>query len=80
MTLSQKTASSNHEKKSESNANSRAHKWLFIFSALYTFFFAGAVWGWGPMQLILEVNGSYHSLCEDGEAVCPQQTARLLTM
>ena len=63
---------------------------LMLFSALYTFLFAGGLWGWGPMQLMLEENGSFHYLCDDeqndidnnemGNNVCPRQTARLLTV
>lgn len=39
------------------------HKWLLFFSSIYIFTFAGAMWGWGPMQLLLEEHGAFHSLC-----------------
>jgi len=66
------------------------HKWLLIFSSVYIFTFAGAMWGWGPMQLLLEENGAFHSLCQQGgeevddtsknpHNVCPEQAARLIT-
>ena len=55
---------------------------LLFFAFLYTFFFAGAYFGWGPMQLLLEENGSYASKCtaderEQGE-ICPAQSAALV--
>ena len=39
------------------------HKWLLFFSSIYIFTFAGAMWGFGPMQLLLEEHGAFHSLC-----------------
>ena len=39
------------------------HKWLLFFSSIYVFTFAGAMWGFGPMQLLLEEHGAFHSLC-----------------
>jgi len=57
---------------------------LVYLSAFCTFFFAGASFGWGPMQLMLENQGIYHSLCSadygDGDTTCPDQAARLLNM
>jgi hypothetical protein len=60
---------------------------LLVFSLLYIPLFAGAFFGFGPMQIMLEESGAYASLCVDdtddstptGE-VCPAQTAQLLTM
>ena len=70
-----------------SNSNHQVYRWLVIFSALYIFLFAGAMWGWGPMQLMLERNGSFHYLCKEETTstemeyeVCPEQTARLLSV
>jgi len=57
---------------------------LLSLSAFCTFFFAGASFGWGPMQLMLENQGIYHSLCSAdygyGNTTCPEQAARLLNM
>jgi len=60
---------------------------LFIFSMGYSFFYAGAFFGWGPMQLLLEENGAFHSLCElKGSSlntlndVCEKQTVSLINV
>ncbi|CAB9505732.1 expressed unknown protein [Seminavis robusta] len=72
---------------------------LLVFSVLYIPLFAGAFFGFGPMQLMLEESGAFHSLCPAGndtgtssnnstyedqapaeQEVCPEQTARLLTI
>jgi hypothetical protein len=45
---------------------------------MYTFLFGGGFYGWGPMQLMLEENGSHSSKCSsDSDDVCPEQTASL---
>jgi hypothetical protein len=36
---------------------------LVFFSALYTTFFAGAFFGWGPMQIMLEEDGAFSYKC-----------------
>mmetsp|Transcript_14958 Transcript_14958/g.35938 ORF Transcript_14958/g.35938 Transcript_14958/m.35938 type:complete len:174 (-) Transcript_14958:106-627(-) len=41
----------------------RARICLFICMSFGALVFAGAVFGWGPMQLILEENGNYGHLC-----------------
>jgi|EP00979_Chaetoceros_neogracilis_P007731 hypothetical protein len=63
------------------------HKWLLFFSSVYIFTFAGAFWGWGPLQLLLEENGAFHSLCgeiddaaNNRQNICPEQSARLITV
>ena len=61
---------------------------LLLFSVLYIPLFAGAFFGFGPMQIMLEESGAFASVCSvdenttqaDGDDVCPDQTARLLTM
>jgi hypothetical protein len=68
---------------------------LLVFSLLYIPLFAGAFFGFGPMQIMLEESGAYASLCDDADdtnstqtnddnsnqmQVCPAQTAQLLTM
>jgi len=73
-----------------------ARKMLFVFTALYTFFFAGAFYGWGPMQLLLEEDGAFSWKCNASNAtsatalenddfddvveVCPAQTKTLLNV
>jgi hypothetical protein len=41
----------------------RRRRLLFGFSAVYTFLYVGSFFGWGPMQLMLEDNGSYSWKC-----------------
>jgi MFS family permease len=69
-------------------------RWLFGFSAIYTFLYVGSFFGWGPMQLLLEENGSFSWKCpatsadsvsssvtssgENTSVVCPEQTYALL--
>jgi len=48
-----------------------------VTSCLYTTLFAGAYFGWGPFQLLLEQNGNFHSKCSS-EDVCSEQKAALL--
>jgi hypothetical protein len=38
---------------------------LCIFATLYTFFFVGALFGWGPMQRMLESAGAFDYQCTD---------------
>jgi hypothetical protein len=54
---------------------------LIVFSALYTTFFAGALFGWGPMQLMLEGDGAFAIKCDnDEELPCDAQTLSLLNV
>jgi hypothetical protein len=54
---------------------------LVVFTALYTTFLAGAFFGWGPMQLMLEDAGAFTSKCdEDEELPCDAQTLSLLNV
>lgn len=59
---------------------------LLITSLVYTTFFVGAFFGWGPMQLLLEENGAFSWKCDnttqdvEGAGVCPAQTATLLNV
>ena len=54
---------------------------LFTATALYIFLYCGAFFGYGPMQLMLEDNGSFASLCSEEEPYpCPDQTATLLNV
>eukprot|EP00529_Nitzschia_sp_RCC80_P016322 CAMPEP_0113454530 /NCGR_PEP_ID=MMETSP0014_2-20120614/7909_1 /TAXON_ID=2857 /ORGANISM="Nitzschia sp." /LENGTH=648 /DNA_ID=CAMNT_0000345935 /DNA_START=142 /DNA_END=2088 /DNA_ORIENTATION=+ /assembly_acc=CAM_ASM_000159 len=65
---------------------------LISFGCCSIFFYAGAFYGWGPMQLLLEANGNFQNKCsdewweienendEDSESsACPEQTSALLT-
>lgn len=60
----------------------RRRYFLVLFAFLYTFFFSGAFFGWGPMQLLLEESGAFSSKCtpEEKEAriVCSSQSATLV--
>ena len=55
---------------------------MFLYLSAFCTFIAGASFGWGPMQLMLENHGIYHSLCsaDYGDTICPDQAARLLNM
>lgn len=63
---------------------------LFIFASLYTFLFGGGFYGWGPMQLLLEENGSYSWKCNyndynntmtsTDDMACSEQTKSLLNI
>lgn len=68
----------------------RRRQALIVVSSLYNFLFVGAFFGWGPMQLLLESNGSLSSKCSEQESnnidnskdnfVCPAQTAALINI
>ena len=70
------------KKEEEERIKRRRRHGLLIFAFLYTFFFSGAFFGWGPMQLLLEENGSYSSECteeeQESEEICPSQSASLV--
>jgi len=51
---------------------------LLLFTALYTTFFAGAPYGWGPMQLLLIDNETFS--CNNGEEECLDQISKLLNL
>jgi MFS family permease len=66
------------EKKNISN-----RRLLMFCCSMYTFFFVGSFFGWGPMQLLLEENGSFAWKCENsqpGDEPCADQTAALLSV
>lgn len=69
-------------KEEEEHIKHRRRYYLLIFAFVYTFFFSGAFFGWGPMQLLLEENGSYSSECteeeQENEEICPSQSASLV--
>jgi len=52
---------------------------LVTFSCLYVMFFSGAIFGWGPMQLMLEQDGAFEFQCqEDEELPCDAQSVSLV--
>lgn len=55
---------------------------LVVFSALYVTLLAGAFFGYGPMQLMLEDHGAFSNTCpeddQEDEIPCASQTSRLL--
>ena len=64
-------------------AGSKGRRWLLIFAIPSTFLYAGAYYGWGPMQLVLEQNGIFHSKCGEDvplDQVCDAQTSALLNV
>jgi len=50
--------------------------WLVIVAALETVLTSGVVFGWAPLQLMLEEEGVYSELCVNG-APCKEQAERL---
>ncbi len=40
-----------------------ARKGLLVMSTCYTFLFVGALFGWGPMEVMMEDAGAFASLC-----------------
>jgi hypothetical protein len=64
------------------DAAERGRYLLLGFAFLYTTLFSGALFGWGPMQLLLEENGSFSSECTPDEQaageICPSQSATLV--
>jgi hypothetical protein len=54
---------------------------LVVFTALYTTFLAGAFFGWGPMQLMLEDADAFSFKCDDDEELpCDDQILSLLNV
>ena len=55
---------------------------LFVFASSVTLLYVGAVFGWGPMQLLLENNGAFSWKCteeeQENDEICPEQTSALL--
>ena len=51
---------------------------LVAFTALYTPLFSGAIFGWGPMQLLLEKDGAFESQCQGDELPCDGQSVKLV--
>lgn len=61
------------------------HRVLLVgVTVLYIVFYAGAFFGWGPMQLMLEENGHFEDRCTEEEqpedGPCPAQTTWLLNV
>ena len=55
---------------------------LLTLASLYTFFFVGAPFGWGPMQRLLESAGAFAYLCDaDADAdSCAGQSQTLINI
>ena len=64
----------------KANQTEARNRWMLVFfSALYVTFIAGAFFGYGPLQLMLEDQGLFEDECQEGEETpCPEQTSRLL--
>mmetsp|Transcript_14441 Transcript_14441/g.28889 ORF Transcript_14441/g.28889 Transcript_14441/m.28889 type:complete len:543 (-) Transcript_14441:179-1807(-) len=62
----------------------RQRKALVVFGSLYTFLYVGALFGNGPMQILLEENTHFSSLCSPEQAatreICPAQTSALINV
>jgi len=72
------------EGKNTTKRSKRRRQGLLLFSGAYTLLYVGAFFGWGPMQLMLEANGSFAQKCTAAEqaagTVCPEQTAALINI
>lgn len=57
---------------------------LFVISCLYTVFYIGAFFGYGPMQLLLEQNNAFSWKCsaeqQSAGEICPAQTSALINV
>ena len=72
----------------------RPRTYLFVLTCVYVFWYAGAFFGYGPMQLMLERQGAFSYLCDDADlpleetdgetttstTTCPEQNAMLLNV
>lgn len=66
---------------SQSTAAANARIGLCLFATLYTFFFVGALFGWGPMQRMLEGYNAFSWKCspDDIETLpCPKQSTTII--
>jgi MFS family permease len=82
------TLSFNEQKSSSSTDDHKDTKFsrhaLSVFASLYTFVFVGALFGWGPMQRLLESSGAFSYMCsstaaDDGEP-CTQQSQTIINI
>ncbi|KAL7471571.1 hypothetical protein ACHAXS_011859 [Conticribra weissflogii] len=76
---------SDHEiliESTSTNRNDRLRHILLGSTCLYIFFYTGAFYGWGPMQLMLEDSGHFSSRCNEDEQdlPCPKQSSILLNV
>ena len=54
---------------------------LFFCAVLYTFFFVGALFGWGPMQRLLEASGAFAQQCDDEASLpCHAQSTTIINI
>jgi hypothetical protein len=55
---------------------------LCIFATLYTVLFVGALFGWGPMQRMLEGSGAFDYLCTENQdeypTHCPKKSTTII--
>ncbi|KAG7363740.1 hypothetical protein IV203_027101 [Nitzschia inconspicua] len=64
---------------STSAASNRKRIGLCVFATLYTFLFVGALFGWGPMQRMLESSGAFGQTCLPEEPKpCPKQSTTII--
>eukprot|EP00743_Colponemidia_sp_Colp-15_P003634 GILK01003923.1.p1 GENE.GILK01003923.1~~GILK01003923.1.p1 ORF type:complete len:474 (+),score=63.84 GILK01003923.1:39-1460(+) len=50
---------------------------VLCFALLQALLTSGAIFGWAPMELILQDDGAYRELCPEGEQTCAEQKKRL---
>jgi len=58
-----------------------ARKGLLAMATCYTFLFVGAIFGWGPMEVMLEDAGAFASQCAPDEPLpCPKQSETIINI
>lgn len=65
----------------EKDGSALARYALCLFSSLYTFAFVGALFGWGPMQRMLEGSGAFSYMCPSSSTVaCSVQSQTIVNI
>jgi hypothetical protein len=58
-----------------------ARKGLLVMATCYTFLFVGALFGWGPMEVMMEDAGAFASLClPDEKLPCKKQSETIINI
>jgi MFS transporter, LAT3 family, solute carrier family 43, member 3 len=61
----------------------RKHKLMLVGSALInSLLFSGIIFGWGPLQVMLQEEGQFHENCavHKHNRACPEQAAKFATI
>ena len=56
-------------------------KGLLAMATCYTFLFVGAIFGWGPMEVMMEESGAFAWQCAPNEpSPCPKQSETIINI